>query len=276
MPSRQKRRDFRDEMKPFPKIIHQIWFQGGDALPDKYLANIATIYMLNPGWTHMLWDDQSLQKECSAVGGKCLQTYLAFEHMHQKIDFGRYVVLYRYGGTSVDIDMMCLKPFDDLAKVTGERLSAFDVAVSFAPASKFEAKIAMMGTGLDYMYNNAWILAKPRTKVMLWLIHRIIEFIFERPRCGGVTKNSYQCIMQSTGPVAFTKALTGQSKLIILDKKYFESCVGWEKDCKPHELAFVFHQHDNTWIPNLNKKLFQLWFRFTHDVKGDQDAEASE
>ena len=256
------RQSKRQSKTAFPKKIHFIWFQGAQKLPDKYLGNISSFHMMNPNWEHVLWDDRSLQTECSALSSRCLQTYLSFEHMHQKIDFGRYVVLFRHGGTSVDIDMVSLRPFDTLSQVTGQVVDKHEVVISYAPASPTEARVAMIGTGLNFMYNNAWILSKRYAKPMLFLIEEIIKIAFSMQRCGGIFKDKYLCIMSTTGPVAFTCALAKTKNILILDKKYFENCVGWQDACKPAKEAFVFHEHDNTWIPQFRKEVFKLYFKF--------------
>ena len=260
--SKKTSKRFRVGQSKFPRIIHFIWFQGAQNLPDKYLNNISSFSVMNPHWEQILWDDASLRKECSAIGSRCLQTYMSFEHMHQKIDFGRYVVLYRYGGTSVDIDMQCLRPFDILASVTKKPISHHDVIISFSPANEKESRIAMFGTGLNFMYNNAWIMSKQYAPPMLRLIDGIIKIAQNTYRCGGLFKDKYLCIMTTTGPVAFTSILAKIPKVLVLDKKYFESCVGWQKNCKPHEAAFVFHEHDNTWIPSIRKRLFETYFKY--------------
>lgn len=227
----------------------------------KYMQNVASFIGLNPHWRHILWDDSSLQLECRAISDQCLRTYLSFPHMHQKIDFGRYVVLYRHGGTSVDIDMHALRPFDDLAKIAGHSIAKKQIVISYSPASQSDSKIAMYGTSMSHMYNNAWILAKPKAIGLKLLINKIIEIQARGLTLFKILSDKFVDIMHTTGPVTFTVMLTRSPKVLVLDKKYFENDLGWKKgalDRVPKD-AFVFHEHENSWIPHYRKIMFKLW-----------------
>lgn len=48
--------------RTIPKITHQIWLQGWKSLPPKFKGNVESLRTLNPGYTHMVWDE-SLFKE---------------------------------------------------------------------------------------------------------------------------------------------------------------------------------------------------------------------
>ena len=96
-----------------PKIIHEIWFQGWNNLPEKYQKNVKSVQNQNPDWQFKTWDNDSLRAAISTIGQDYLNKYDGFKIMHQKIDFGRYAVLYLYGGVSVDTDAYALKSFNN-------------------------------------------------------------------------------------------------------------------------------------------------------------------
>src|SRR5271166_3819149 len=96
-----------------PKIIHSIWFQGWDSLPEKYYENIASVGRHNPDWQYIKWDSESIRNLIRGLGDDYLQKYDDFKVMHQKIDFGRYAIIYAHGGVSVDTDVFALKGFDE-------------------------------------------------------------------------------------------------------------------------------------------------------------------
>ena len=62
-----------------PKITHQIWMQGWKNLPEKFQENVEILHEMNPGYTHMKWDEESLRIECSKFGADCLKKFDSFE-----------------------------------------------------------------------------------------------------------------------------------------------------------------------------------------------------
>ena len=47
-------------MKKIPKIIHQIWWQGIDKLPDKYVKYSNSWVKYHPYWTITYWDKNNI------------------------------------------------------------------------------------------------------------------------------------------------------------------------------------------------------------------------
>ena len=92
----------------FPKIIHQIWLQGIDVIPSKYINNIETIKQFNPDYQHIIWDEKSIL-EIINTNDSWKKTYFSFKHLHQKVDYARYVILWLKGGLYIDIDVTALK-----------------------------------------------------------------------------------------------------------------------------------------------------------------------
>ncbi len=93
-----------------PFISHQFWYQSLHHLPKKYAKQRETLMAMNSEYEHMLWDHAALRRECARYGDRCLAKYDSFCYLHQRVDLGRYVVLYNHGGISVDMDVISLKP----------------------------------------------------------------------------------------------------------------------------------------------------------------------
>ena len=152
-----------------PKITHQIWFQGWDELPNKYLGDVEKLEIFNQNWEHMKWDEKSLRSECEKFSPKALAKFDGFEHMIQKIDFGRYVVLHNYGGVSVDCDAECLRPLD---KIPG--LPKYDLIVGKNSLTRLENKASSFGLSHDMVIvNNATLCCSKENSV----VHNLIEFL---------------------------------------------------------------------------------------------------
>jgi inositol phosphorylceramide mannosyltransferase catalytic subunit len=146
------------EGRTIPKITHQIWLQGWKSLPPKFKGNVESLRVSNPGYTHMVWDEKTLREECRKLFPAVLAKFESYTHFMQKIEFGRLVVLYGYGGISVDTDMKSLKPIDTTPKI--------DTAELIVSLSAFPGN-------LIGQTNNAIVLAKPHHPLILELITRM-------------------------------------------------------------------------------------------------------
>jgi mannosyltransferase OCH1-like enzyme len=94
------------------RIIHIIWYQGIDAIPIKYQSVIRDIQDMNTDWTLRVWVAADLEQ--LANKHNVLNKYNSYTKMHQKIDLGRYLLLYEYGGLSMDIDVKPVRPLSVL------------------------------------------------------------------------------------------------------------------------------------------------------------------
>ena len=101
-------------MTQIPKIIHQIFFQGEAAVPEKYRRYHQTVLQNHPDWKHQFWDEAKARKFMSENYLWFLPIFDAYPYDIQRRDAIRYFILYHYGGFYLDMDVECLKPLDDL------------------------------------------------------------------------------------------------------------------------------------------------------------------
>lgn len=154
-----------------PRVTHQIWFQGWDQLPWEYTENSEKLEILNQNWSHMKWDEKALRLECEKFGPQALAKFDALDKMIQKVDFGRYIVLYNYGGVSVDCDAECLRSFD---KIPG--IDKYDLILSKNPLNMLENKVTTWGLAKGLiLINNATICCSKENPTMKSFIQFIIE-----------------------------------------------------------------------------------------------------
>ena len=214
-----------------PKITHQIWFQGWDKLPTKYEENVALLESMNKNFKHMKWDEQSLRKECAKISDAVVKKFDSFPYMIQKIDFGRYVVLYNYGGISVDTDMKSLKSLE-------ETPSFYDV--------DFIVSHGAFSTSFLEIVNNALIMCKQNHQIMLELIQNIIDNNISESY---FFSNHVMYIFYTTGPLALTIIVNKyRSEVLIIDRKYFEprtSFFGFTGKVVPESI--MDHHLDHKW-----------------------------
>ena len=233
-----------------PRVIHQIWWQGTDSVPQDYLEMATCLRRLNPEWRYELWDDSSLKQACAQVGPWALSCYERFPYLHQKVDFGRYVVLYLWGGLSVDMDVRARKP---LKRVPGIKTATF--LISESAGKPVETLLLSLGC-MSRMYNNAMIGCEPRHPVALRLlkdVHRASENTSALTAC-----SKFYTIQWTTGPFRLTysiqdsiKACRGRGRggVTVLPNRYFEGCLSHDVNCSQHPDAVLEHQHRSSWIP---------------------------
>lgn len=218
-----------------PSIIHGIWLQGFDKLPAKYSSNVQSVIDLNPGWTYMKWDDKSIREALATIGPAYVAKYDSFSLLHQKVDFGRYAVLYLYGGVSVDIDAKALKGFSSLPGI-----GSSDFIVSKNSSGQF--------------INNATILVSAKNPLMLSLLDSVSG------SCSSfITKTG--CVYSTTGPGAFTKFVkVHSSSITVLPSSYFEPCSGRDPYCEVGPDTILDHRHEGTWVHPLFDSVSKLGF----------------
>jgi mannosyltransferase OCH1-like enzyme len=104
-----------------PKVMHQIWWQGESALPEKFKEYRDTYIELHPDWQIELWDEprvNALIEEYPEFHG-ILDRY---ERMIQKIDVARLIIIYTQGGIYLDMDTKALKNIEEIINPDTELL----------------------------------------------------------------------------------------------------------------------------------------------------------
>jgi mannosyltransferase OCH1-like enzyme len=255
-------------MKPrIPRQIHQIWFQGTDELSAEQRARMSKWVSMNPGYYYKCWNGTEMEKYIRVKLGKVgHKTYSSFVHMHQKIDFFKYVLLLKSGGCYIDMDVEPLKPIDTILT----KLPDAEVIVSTVDVNEFEKWLLI---GQSDFINNGVIFAAPNSDVMQHIVTTLVGMSYRKISCkDNVTK--IKCIQDTTGPAMFTRLclkFKGTKHLTILDSKYLEPCYGLDKFCQPTKDAVTDHRHEQTWIPWLFRPLITIYFfikytlaRFSH------------
>jgi mannosyltransferase OCH1-like enzyme len=101
-----------------PKIIHQIWINFGvkkdNPIPEMYKQWNLSWQEIHPDWEYILWDDEKIENLIEKT--EYINLYNLCVYPVQKTDIARIVILYHYGGLYVDMDMECLRPFDNYIK----------------------------------------------------------------------------------------------------------------------------------------------------------------
>lgn len=219
-----------------PKLTHQIWMQGWDVLPEKFHENVHRLHELNPEFQHMQWTDDTLRKECAALGPAYLAKYDSFKHMISKVDFGRYVVLYRHGGISIDTDM---EPVRRLQDTPG--LNEYDIILSAS---------SIMWSDMFNTINNALFIVVPGHSIL----KHILDAIVNEPT-SWLTRSLHKelFVQMTTGPCFLNGVLFHhRDKIHVLDSIYFEPGI-------PNEHTIMIHNHELSWMSPFSAFIVKQW-----------------
>ena len=219
-----------------PKVTHQVWMQGWDQLPQKFHKNVEKLRRLNPDWEHKTWDEAQLRKACEEYGSECVKRFDAYEHFIQKVDFGRYVVLYLYGGVTVDCDMEAFRTLNDLPEIEFTPLM-----VSKANHSVFETGFVTAGhvKNDEWFINNGFIACKPKNPDIGRLVESCIN---DRTKREDYFSQVY-FISTTTGPIRVSTVLK-DSNMTILYPDVVES------EYENGRIFFI-HDHQFSWTDSV-------------------------
>lgn len=232
----------------FPKIIHQIWLQGENNIPEKFLPEISRIKNFHPSWQHIMWDDITIIN-LLRKNKIWIDTYYEFKYLHQKVDYAKYVILYEYGGVYLDVDISILKPFDHLL----DEYSDYDMLVSKLKINKFESIICCRK---PICINNGTIISKPKNLTM----EKLINYINDHPHHKSITK--FACISNTTGPIVFTSIILkdiNNKTIKILEPEYLEPKILGIGEITLN--TYVVHEHEGSWFSSSFRNMAQFYFR---------------
>jgi mannosyltransferase OCH1-like enzyme len=222
------------------KNIHQIWLQGAGNIPKKYHKYSEKTIEMNPDWTYKVWDDEDLKRECLKYSKECFNKYMTYPHLHQKVDLGRYVVLYNNGGISVDMDARTVKSLNEIPGIEDNKMIVCQLDMN-----KLESMIVAQRM---HIVNNAHIYSPKHNPSLKKVIDGVLE---QTPTTWGKEID----ISLSTGPWRLTKLI--DDDVIVLSHKYFEPrCLG---DKNPYPETIILHDYDLTWVSGPTKYL-RTWY----------------
>jgi len=243
-----------------PKVIHQIWFQGEENIPEHLKEYHKSWVDMNPSFQVKIWDEKNIESVITKFNDTdTTNMYHNYKYMIQKIDLAKYVILYIYGGIYIDMDVKCIKPIDD------EFISTNDIILSEMPYFIFHSLLFMtVGHNfLEKIINNGIIIVIEKHPILLYTIEEAKKnkdsFYYH------INKTIY--VFSSTGPICLTLATkkykleNNNINLKILDKTYFEGCSLLEvnnNECKIPDNAIGIHLYENSWLDSSDNRFVSI------------------
>lgn len=252
-------------MTTIPKCIYQVWFQGKDKIPKKHLNIHNQWRVLNPDWNVVILDDTDLQNACYRYSAECGEAYSSAKVMHTKIDMGRLVYIYLYGGMYTDIDMLPIRPLDN-NRIIKQVLTQEGQVIGLSefqlnPFEKLFVQVyELIKSGsmqLTYKtFNNALCISSPRNEILKNIIDSYIKNIQHvNSQIQQVKKEvvniDFDYVQQTTGPQMFNKILRlpipKNISFYCFPFNQFEPCVGDTSYITDDTVSL--HQFEMSWLP---------------------------
>jgi len=240
-------------------IIHQIWLQGRENVPKKYLNYSNMLKNMNKRYQHIIWDEKTFYDKILNKYPEYKKFYEMLPLIHLKVDYMRYIILFIIGGIYVDMDAKPMKSFDSIRNL----INKYETVLCKLKRTKTESIII---TGHTEVINNGVIISKPNSIFLKKLIETVqknimkykVEFILAKEK----RLTSTILIDKITGPQVFTKNYFSipknirNKKIKILDSEYFEPC---GNTCNPTKNTIIFHEQDMSWLPEGFKNTREMY-----------------
>ena len=233
-----------------PKVIHQIWMQGKDAIPTKYSFARGTWQEKNPDWTIRVWDEIQLRELIKGTRWEATLPYT--RRLIQRADIFRCAVLEKYGGVYVDMDMYCLKSLNDFID-----LGKIQVGETSFKGIPWIKKAMRLNNGIIFApVNHSFWQQKFLPELLVRLqTHTWLDDI--APAWNTI---------RTTGPGLWSH-FDGDAEVLIHPQEYFYSL----KKIKGHsgklskedvsilKESYVYHMQDSVWLVSWEKYLLHAF-----------------
>ena len=229
-----------------PHIIHQIWSNQYEELPEIFQELGMTWKTYHPDWKYILWDNNKMDLFIHSYYPEYEKRYNNFYFNIQRWDVIRYLILYQMGGIYVDFDYECISPIEEILKEK----------CCFAMEPK-EHKPPFWEDNNPY-FNNAFIATVPKHPFLC----TIIETIFKQdlsfcPK----NKSKFEHVLCTTGPVMLSETYAqyrNKEEIYLIPAEYISPFSSQEvrsiwNGCKKEELeerlqkAVAIHYFMGTW-----------------------------
>jgi hypothetical protein len=181
-----------------PKLIHQT-VKDKNSMSCEVQDSIQSWIDMNPGYTHILYDDADLLDFVREHYPQLVDVYQALPTNIERTDTWRYLVLHKLGGVYADSDVKCMQPIS-----TWNQEHNFDAALIVGIAKR------NMKTGDTREFNQFVMAAMPGHPVlaaMPMVIASNLAYTYLTNLQSAKGKRADDAVLMRTGPKAFTSAI---------------------------------------------------------------------
>jgi mannosyltransferase OCH1-like enzyme len=95
-----------------PKIIHQTWKT--TEIPENWKFGVDECKRIHSDYEYKLWTDDMMEDFVKKEYSDFYETYKSYKYHIQRCDAFRHLILYKYGGFYIDMDIVCKSKLDEL------------------------------------------------------------------------------------------------------------------------------------------------------------------
>ena len=229
-------------------LIHQIWYQGIDNIPQKYREYRTKWMQLHPYTTFKLWDSTDILQLIKCEFPSELAWFNSLPKMIQKIDVAKIFIIYAYGGAYIDIDTYPIKSIEPLFNnthvIVGE--TGHPIHIKLIIHTLFNIRSG------NLINNNVIIAPKHHPFIKDYIIQL-------RESCMSFQPTFLDwfiptlTIMNTTGPCHITRAIEKTDHKVIvfgIDELVTDNTTGTN--------SYIVHTSDKTWVEPQTKLLYHL------------------
>ena len=230
-----------------PKMIHQTWRDGN--IPESMKGFQKSWKFHNPDWEYRFYTDEECENFVSQEYPELTEVYSGFEKQIQRIDFFRYLVIFKYGGVYADMDMECLKCFDKFLQ--DEILFSIETRISKSYQEQLQY-------AQPYQIANCIFASEPGH----WFLKKIIDKVVDN---SGSKVDHDNDVEDITGPRMLTHLFYSlpeqeQEKVSVLSEIYWLPPTNFPNFWPFDKNMYSRHYFLGTWKENRKqKRLRQKW-----------------
>lgn len=210
-----------------PKIIHNIWLEGYDNIPNEMKFIYANIKKLNPEWDFIVWDEtmilQLLEKYPKVM---VLYKNSKKNDPERKTLLARYVILNEHGGLYYDIRTNCKVPLNDFLFLKDENNNEDTIHVACSKANIFKYLYPFYQPNYESNFigikkqHPVWNAVWKRIEAKPDLIHSAFNEALKNMEDKFPVETYYQgennCFQKSKTPISYFNRFYKQVLLLVL------------------------------------------------------------
>ena len=183
-----------------PKIIHQTWKNKN--IPDEWKDAVNSCKTIHKDFKHIVWTHETMDKFVRKYYSEFHKTYKSYKYDIQRCDAFRYLVLYKYGGIYLDMDIICNKSLN--------KFLHYDLVLA-------------RSSNVETSFTNAFFMVVPNHPFFKYCIDHLSENINNFQYFG-----KHLHVMYSTGPSFLNNMINVYGKIkntyVLTKKEYAGDC----------------------------------------------------
>ncbi|MGF7081413.1 glycosyltransferase family 32 protein [Mucilaginibacter sp. UYCu711] len=221
--------------KKIPSIIHLVFLNKNEPYPQIFQKCIARIKRLHPKWEIRFYNQDDAEKIISNEMPFFKPIYDNYHHTVQKADVLRVILVYLFGGFYLDMDMLCIKPLDDLRRFTLVLSEEKTLTKSVCKKLGLKERLRVA----NYMFGSV-------PKHPFWL-----KYLQSAAMLSTIAIKTENDILESTGPGLlsnlFSKLKYIFPEIVLLNNHDRQCLTSGHRQIACHFGNYAAHLHRGTW-----------------------------